>query len=179
MLPSSASQLIRFDVFELDVRAGELRKRGTKIRLQEQPFLVLEALLENPGQIVTREELQKKIWPQDTFVDFDHGLHSAVNRLREALSDSADNPRFVETLSRRGYRFIGQIQSAPAVSAAEISPVPVVTKRDQEKDSPVAGKWRAGKLGGFLVIWTISGLLVTFKVLVLRDRAFGHPMPSV
>ncbi|PYV67592.1 MAG: hypothetical protein DMG96_38870 [Acidobacteria bacterium] len=110
MLPSSASQLIRFDLFELDLRAGELRKRGTKIRLQEQPFLILEALLENPGQIVTREELQKKIWPRDTFVDFDHGLHSAVNRLREALSDSADNPRFVETLSRRGYRFIAPVK---------------------------------------------------------------------
>ena len=178
MLPSSASQLIRFDLFELDLRAGELRKRGTKIHLQEQPFLILEALLENPGQIVTREELQKKIWPQDTFVDFDHGLHSAVNRLREALSDSADNPRFVETLSRRGYRFIGQIQSAPAVSAAEISPVPVVTKRDQEKDSPLAGKWRAGTLVGFVITGTIAALLVTFNVGGLRNRLFGTPVRS-
>src|SRR5439155_3429697 len=104
------SQIIRFDVFEVDLRAGELRKGGTKIRLQEQPFLILQMLLENPGQVVTREELTKKIWPGDTFVDFDHGLHAAVNRLRQALNDSADNPRFVETVARRGYRFIGQLQ---------------------------------------------------------------------
>src|SRR5262245_19169442 len=113
MATSPVSQIIRFDVFELDLRTGELRKRGVKIRLQEQPFLILRALLENPGQIVTREELKKKIWPEDTFVDFDHGLHAAVNRLREALNDSADNPRFVETLARRGYRFVGQIGADP------------------------------------------------------------------
>src|SRR5690349_25100198 len=79
------------------------------MRLQQQPFLVLKSLLENSGQIVTREELKKKIWPEDTFVDFDHGLHSAVNRLRDALGDSAENPRFIETLPRRGYRFIAPV----------------------------------------------------------------------
>ena len=92
MPPSQVSQLIRFDNFELDIRAGELRNGGIRIRLQEQPLLILQALLENPGQVVTREELQKKIWPADTFVDFDHGLHAAVNRLRAALNDSADRP---------------------------------------------------------------------------------------
>src|SRR5215467_12170578 len=102
------SEVVKFDVFELDLRTAELRKHGIKIRLQEQPFLILRALLETPGEIVTRDELKKKIWPEDTFVDFDHGLHAAVNRLREALNDSADNPRFVETLARRGYRFISK-----------------------------------------------------------------------
>jgi DNA-binding winged helix-turn-helix (wHTH) protein len=94
---------IRFGVFEVDVRAGELRKQGVKVKLQEQPLQVLQILLENPGAVVTREELQQKIWPSDTFVDFDHGLYNAIRRLREALEDSAETPRYVETLARRGY----------------------------------------------------------------------------
>lgn len=97
--------LVRFGLFEVDFRAAELRKQGTKIKLQEQPFQVLQVLLERPGQVVTREELQQKIWPADTFVDFDHGLNNAIRRLREALCDSAENPRFIETLPRRGYRW--------------------------------------------------------------------------
>ena len=111
MPPSQVSQLIRFDNFELDLRAGELRKGGLRIRLQEQPLLILQTLLDNPGEVVTRDELQKKIWPADTFVDFDHGLHAAVNRLRAALNDSADHPRYVETVARRGYRFIGRLET--------------------------------------------------------------------
>src|SRR6266481_9165252 len=113
MLPPPVSQLMRFDRFELDLRAGELRNGGIRIRLQEQPLQVLQALLEKPGEVVSREELQKRIWPSDTFVDFDHGLHAAVNRLRTALNDSADNPRYVETVGRRGYRFIGQVENLP------------------------------------------------------------------
>jgi TolB-like protein/Tfp pilus assembly protein PilF len=101
---------IRFGVFEVDSRAGELRKQGAKVKLQEQPFQILQVLLQRPGEIVTREELQQKIWPSDTFVDFDHGLYNAIKRLREALGDSAETPRFVETLSRRGYRFVGKIE---------------------------------------------------------------------
>src|SRR6266853_6951357 len=99
MPPSPVSQLIRFDRFELDLRAGELRNGGTRIRLQEQPLQVLQALLEKPGEVISGEELQKRIWPADTFVDFDHGLHAAVNRLRSALNDSADRPRYVETVA--------------------------------------------------------------------------------
>jgi TolB-like protein/Flp pilus assembly protein TadD len=102
---------IRFGPFEVDLRAGELRKQGTRIKLQEQPFQVLQALLAQPGQLITREELQQKIWPADTFVDFDHGLNNAIRRLREALSDSAENPRFIETLAKRGYRFIGSVEN--------------------------------------------------------------------
>ena len=124
MPPSQISHLIRFDNFELDLRAGELRNGGLRIRLQEQPLLILQVLLENAGEVVTRDELQKKIWPADTFVDFDHGLHAAVNRLRAALNDSADRPRYVETVARRGYRFIGKIENPQPPAAANIAKLP-------------------------------------------------------
>jgi Tol biopolymer transport system component/DNA-binding winged helix-turn-helix (wHTH) protein len=108
---ASPLHLVRFGVFEVDLRAGELRKSGLKIRLQEKPFQVLAMLLEHPGEIVTRDELQKKLWPENTFVDFDHSMNTAVTKLREALGDTADNPRFVETLARRGYRFIAPVEA--------------------------------------------------------------------
>ena len=118
MPPSSQARLVRFGVFEVDLDAGELRKNGARIRLQEQPFQVLAALLERSGQVVTRDELRQKIWPADTFVDFDHSLNTAVNKIREALGDSASSPRFVETLARRGYRFIGAFDvAAPAMAS--------------------------------------------------------------
>jgi len=102
-------QRVRFGVFEADLRLGELRKHGLKIKLQEKPFQVLAVLLEHPGQLVTREGFRARLWPADTFVDFDHGLNAAVGKVREALGDCAGNPRFVETLSRRGYRFIAPV----------------------------------------------------------------------
>jgi cholera toxin transcriptional activator len=102
--------MARFGVFEVDLNAGELRKSGLKLRLQGQPFQVLALLLERAGEVVTREELQQKLWPSDTFVDFDHSLNTAMNKVREALGDSAANPRYIETLARRGYRFIAPVQ---------------------------------------------------------------------
>src|SRR4029077_9921406 len=99
----------RFGVFEADFRTGELRKHGSKIRLQEQPFQVLALLLERRGETVTRDELRNRLWTADTFVDFDHGLNKAINKIREALGDSAASPRFVETVARRGYRFIAEV----------------------------------------------------------------------
>lgn len=105
------ARLVKFGAFELDSASGELRKHGIKIKLQEQPLQILHRLLESPGQVVAREELRKRIWPADTFVDFEHGLYSAVQRLRDALGDTAETPRFVETLPRRGYRFIGVLES--------------------------------------------------------------------
>ena len=108
---------VRFGAFELDLRAGELRKNGAKIKLQEQPLQVLGMLLERPGEAVTREELQRKLWSGDTFVDFEHSLNAAVKRLREALSDSADNPRFIETLPRHGYRFIAPLHETAGFEA--------------------------------------------------------------
>jgi Tol biopolymer transport system component/DNA-binding winged helix-turn-helix (wHTH) protein len=109
MEADASRRSLRFGVFELDLRAGELRKNGVKIKLQEQPFQILAMLLEHPGEIVTREELQQKLWSNDTFVDFDNGLNKSINKIREALGDSADNPRFVETMARRGYRFIAPV----------------------------------------------------------------------
>src|SRR5205814_2938649 len=103
---------IRFGIFEVDLQAGELRKQGYKVKLQEQPFQLLVMLLERPGESVTREELQKKLWPADTFVDFERCLNRAINKLREALGDDADSPRFIETLPRRGYRFVTPVERA-------------------------------------------------------------------
>src|SRR3954463_970520 len=103
---------VRFASFELDVRSRELRRGDTRIRLQEQPFEILRLMLERPGDIVTREELQQRLWPDGTFVDFEHSLNAAVKRLRAALGDDADHPKFVETLPRRGYRFIAALRDA-------------------------------------------------------------------
>src|SRR5690348_3285403 len=114
MGPEPSPRMIRIGTFELDLRSGELQKQGRKIRLEGQPVQVLICLLENPGELVTREDLHRKLWPADTFVNFEHGLNAAVKRLRQALNDSADNPRFVETLPRRGYRFIAPIQTMSA-----------------------------------------------------------------
>ena len=108
----NSGRLARFGVFELDLAAGELRKNGAKLRLQEQPFQVLALLLERAGDVVTREELRQKLWPADTFVDFDHSLNTAVNKLRETLGDSASSPRYIETLARRGYRFIAPLENS-------------------------------------------------------------------
>lgn len=100
---------VRFGSFELDLASGELRKSGVKVRLQEQPFQVLRALVAKPGEVVGREELQQRLWPDETFVDFEDGLSTAVRKIRQALGDSASNPRFVETLPKRGYRFVAPI----------------------------------------------------------------------
>ena len=108
-LESRTSPVLRFGTFEADLRAGELRKQGKRVKLQEQPFQVLAVLLQRPGEVVTREDLRSQIWPRDTFVDFDNSLNTAINKLREALGDSADNPRFIETLPRRGYRFLAPV----------------------------------------------------------------------
>jgi DNA-binding winged helix-turn-helix (wHTH) protein len=116
--PGCPSGVIRFDLFEVHLRAGELYKAGRKIRLQIQPFHALALLLERPGEVVTREEFEKKLWPGDTFVDFDHSLNTAIKKLRLALGDDQKKPRFVETLPKRGYRFIGKLaETAPALSA--------------------------------------------------------------
>jgi len=115
----NSARIARFGIFELDLAAGELRKNGAKLRLQEQPFQVLALLLERAGEVVTREELRQKLWPADTFVDFDHSLNTAVNKLRELLGDSASSPRYIETLARRGYRFIAPVQNSVRTAGAE------------------------------------------------------------
>jgi DNA-binding winged helix-turn-helix (wHTH) protein len=114
--PAPGSGTLRFDAYSLNLRAGELLRNGRKIRLQEQPFQILAMLLERPGEVITREELRQRLWPEGTFVDFEHSLNTAIKKLRQALHDEADKPRFVETLPRRGYRFIGPL--------VETSPLP-------------------------------------------------------
>jgi len=130
----SQTSLRRFGSFELELRSGELRKQGVKIKLQDQPLQILAMLLEHPGQVVTREELRSRLWPADTFVDFDHGLNKAINKLREALGDSADNPRFIETLARHGYRFIGNFTSRPGrIESLAVLPLENLSRNPEQE----------------------------------------------
>jgi DNA-binding winged helix-turn-helix (wHTH) protein len=122
---ANGTRLIQFGIFEADLRTGELRRSGAKVRLQEQPFQILAMLLERPGEIVTREELRTRLWPADTFVDFDHSLNAAVRRLRDALGDTAENPRFVETVARRGYRFLAPVNGKEHAVVSEVTAPPV------------------------------------------------------
>src|SRR6266436_2277655 len=128
MSANSSSRIVRFSTFEVNFQTGELHQQGHRVRLQEQPLQVLTALLERPGQMVTREELRSKLWSADTFVDFDHSLNAAIKRLRDALGESAEAPIFVETLARRGYRFIAPVvQDAAPQSEAPDRVVPAGT----------------------------------------------------
>lgn len=120
--PQHNPRIARFGVFEVDLSAGELRKNGVKLRLQGQPFQVLVLLLDRAGDVVTREEMRAALWPSDTFVDFDHSLNTAINKVRETLGDSASSPRFLETLPRRGYRFIAPVQKQPENAGTEALP---------------------------------------------------------
>jgi Tol biopolymer transport system component/DNA-binding winged helix-turn-helix (wHTH) protein len=163
--PTTLPHLVRFGIYEVNLRAGELRRDGAKIKLQEQPFKVLAMLLERPGEIVTREELEKALWSTDTFVDFEHGLNKAINKIREALDDSADNPRFVETLARRGYRFI-----APVDVGAGFKPAP-----GQVRDLPLR-RWLAAVAGGALVV--VLAALLAFNVGGVRDRILRIAAPT-
>ncbi len=148
---------VRFDVFEVDLQAGELRKQGAKIKLQEQPFQILQMLLEHPGEVVTRDELQKRIWPTDTFVDFEQGLYNAIKRLREALGDSPETPRYIETLPRRGYRFCGSLATSPShIESIAVLPLENLS-RDPEQDYFADGMTEAlitslAKIGALRVI---------------------------
>src|SRR5579864_4752366 len=154
--PRTNQNVVRFGLFELDLRAGELRKSGIKIKLQEQPFQILTMLLERPGEIIAREELQKRLWPQDTFVDFDLSLNSAVKKLRHALGDDSENPRFIETLYRRGYRFIGQTNGVATVQEpVTVPPAPLVGDIDSE-----ALPAKIGRTNPRVLAWVISVLVV-------------------
>src|SRR6266568_1062355 len=154
---------VRFGVFEVDLRAGELRKQGVKIKLQEQPFHLLQMLLEHPGEIVTREELRGRIWPADTFVDFDQGLNNAIKRLRESLSDSAENPRFIETVPRHGYRFIGNLGATPGgIKSLAVLPLENLS-RDPEQEYFADGLTEAlittlAKIGDLRVVSRTSAM---------------------
>ncbi len=122
--PSTYTLIVRFGIFEVDLKAGELRRRGLKIHLSEQAFRVLALLLQRPGLLVTREDLRAKLWPADTFVDFDHAMNTAIYKIRRALADSATSPRFVETVSRRGYRFLAPVEVLPTRIPQESATIP-------------------------------------------------------
>jgi TolB-like protein/DNA-binding winged helix-turn-helix (wHTH) protein len=173
-------RVVRFGAFELDLRSGELHKQGRKIRLEGQPVHILIYLLENPGELITREQLHRRLWPADTFVNFEHGLNAAIKRLRRALDDSADNPRFVETLPRRGYRFIAPVQggaqgqassstvegqlgahasaaSAPEVTNADVSsPKTAVRRGSRQTLAWILSSVAVLLLAGWLILWRQS-----------------------
>src|ERR1700693_1720003 len=167
---------LRFGVFELDLRAGELRKHGLLVRLQEQPFQVLTMLLEHPGEVVTREELQKKLWPANTFVDFDHGLNKAINKIRDALGDSAESPRFVETVARRGYRFLAEVKATDAAPLrdSELVPSPQPTANTQDgRDLAVKLATRKDHLPSLAWKILVPVLLILIATLVIWKFHFS------
>jgi TolB-like protein/DNA-binding winged helix-turn-helix (wHTH) protein/Tfp pilus assembly protein PilF len=184
--PSKPVRKVRFAPYELDFHAGELFKNGRKIRLQDQPFQILAMLLEQPGMVVTREELRQRLWPTDTFVDFDHGLNNAINKLRDALNDSADAPRFIETLPRRGYRFIAEVNGhmstesqarglADSIRAGEAANVVGAEATATAKPSPAPSLYRMGKFwlaaAGVSVIAALILVLYFGRGRALRTNA--------
>jgi DNA-binding winged helix-turn-helix (wHTH) protein/TolB-like protein/Flp pilus assembly protein TadD len=184
-MPSTLPSLVRFANFEVDLRAGELRRDGSKVRLQEQPFLLLTVLLESAGEVVTREELRKRLWSADTFVDFDHRLAVAVSKLRDALLDSAETSKFVETVGRRGYRFLGQLEFTDASSADSggtsdaplSSPQPNGPAEPPKLPDPHPRRARVRRLV-FLYSVGLVILLAVIAVTKLVPIRFGKGQPS-
>lgn len=170
MPSSSGSQdpLVRFGEFVADLQAGELRKVGSNTRLTGQPFQVLVVLLDRPGRMVTREELHRRLWPADTFVDFEHGLNAAVNRLREALGDSADSPSFIETLPRRGYRFIAPVSRTSEPLGGEASQHSTTEKTDRDPKVKRTNRWITLRYAvaavGLAIVITAAAFLVHRRV---------------
>ena len=175
--PQTSAGPLRFGAFEVDIRAGEVRKNGSKIRLQDQPFRVLRILLEHPGVIVSREQLQKQIWAEDTFVAFDTGLNNAIKRLREALGDSAETPHLIETVPRRGYRFIGEIHSVQSVTEhRSLAVLPLENlSRDPEQE------YFADGLTETLItnLARISALRVVSRTTAMHYKGLRKPLPEI
>jgi TolB-like protein/Flp pilus assembly protein TadD len=175
---------VRFGSFEIDEIAGELRRDGVKIRLQEQPFQILQILLEHPGDLITREDLRKRVWPSDTFVDFDHGINNAIKRLREALGDTAETPRYVETLPRRGYRFIGRTEcELPKIRSLAVLPLEDLS-RDPEREYFADGLTEAlitilAKIGDLRVISRTSAMQYKGVHKPLREIAMELDVDTV
>src|SRR5437762_350004 len=172
-LESRSSRVLRFGTFEVDLRAGELRRQGVRIKVQEQPFHVLTLLLQRPGEVVTREELRNQNWSPDTFVDFDNSLNTAINKLREALGDSADNPRFIETLPRRGYRFIAPVTEVDGATKGAATSVRVASPTRSRKMvmTAVVVIFAAGISGGLLWRARQAQRLTEKDTIVLGDFA--------
>jgi DNA-binding winged helix-turn-helix (wHTH) protein/TolB-like protein/tetratricopeptide (TPR) repeat protein len=173
-MPSTLPSLVRFANFEVDLRAGELRRDGSKVRLQEQPFLLLTVLLESAGEIVTREELRQRLWSANTFVDFDHRVAVAVSKLRDALRDSAETPKFVETVGRRGYRFVGQIESTgplPVAAGETLPSRPSDERRELPKEEPARF---ARSQTSRLLFLSSAAFILLFSVLFLPKLVNVH-----
>ena len=162
--------VVRFGDFELDLRSRELRKRGVRIALQERPLQVLEVLLRTPGELVTREALQHELWGGDTFVDFETGLNAAVRRLREALGDAAGVPRFVETLPRRGYRFIGPVHAPRRQRTSPAAPVAAAEPSDPPPPAPRLHPGRRGIRA--LATWS-RGIVIAIGGVMALSRWAG------
>src|SRR6185503_17481955 len=179
-LPDPTPRVLRFGVFELDRLSGELRKAGVRVRLQEQPLRVLDALLAEPGEPVTREALRQRLWPDESFGDFDNGLNRAINRLRAALGDEADNPRFIETLERRGYRFIAPVGLVDMPSSSAPAPVPETPPSAPETTTPPTGRGRGRNawLAGALAAAALLAVLIAFMP-VLRRSADTPDHPRI
>src|SRR5882762_1052744 len=165
---------LQFGVFEVDLRAGELRRNGSKIKLQGQPFQILTMLLARPGEVVTREELQKKLWPADIFVDFDHSLNAAIRRLRDALDDSAENPRFVETVARRGYRFLAPVNGGAPTFPAQAFPLPIISPKRLHISAALAVLLAGVALGWVIAHWRHQSAQVP-SVQIKQRRLTANP----
>jgi len=183
MEPSSSPTLVRFAEYEADLRSGELRRQGHRLKLQEKPFQVLAALLSRPGELVTREELRLSLWPADTFVDFEHGLNTAVNKVREVLRDSANDPRFIETLPRRGYRFIGPIDSKkPTTPASRAETGPVLSLATDQDELPTAPRWASRGLLLLIqlgYLWSYIAALHYFILVRMLARFTFGPVQAI
>ena len=163
---SKSSGIVRFGIYEADLSAGELRKNGLKVKLQEKPFAVMAILLDQAGEVVSREQLHKLLWPADTFVDFDHGLNNAINKLRYALGDSADNPRFVATMGRRGYRFIAPVDRPKPKTPLPVAALPEAPPATAMPSTVVRsheGLWRRGWMAGLIALVLLSVLFAGWR----------------
>jgi cholera toxin transcriptional activator len=184
---SSTARIIRFGIFEVDLSAGELRKNGRRVRLQEQPFQILVLLLGRPGEVVTREELRQKLWAADTFVDFDHSLNTAIKKVREALGDSATSPRYVETIARRGYRFLASVErplaseDRTAKAADSASGIPLesaVADMHPELEIPLPRRGVTRGLFGLIQVMYLSFYVVALFLLRYVDLVMESFRPG-
>jgi cholera toxin transcriptional activator len=172
---STTGRIARFGVFEVDVAAGELRKSGARVRLQDQPFQLLLLLLEHPATLLTRDHLRQKLWAEDTFVDFDHSLNTAVNKIREALGDSASRPRYLETVARKGYRFLAPVEwiQPPAAVPLKISP-----EIHPELEIPLPRRALVRSLFGAIQSMYLTFYLCALFLLPSIDRLADSLLPS-
>jgi DNA-binding winged helix-turn-helix (wHTH) protein len=178
-------RLVRFGPFEFDGRAGELRKHGIRIKLREQPVRILEMLLQNPGEVVLRDEIRLRLWPNNTIVEFDHGINAAIQRLRDALGESVEQPRYVETVARRGYRFIGEVEKAEGPVAAPehgLEPDSLIAAANDLTGQTISHYRIASKLGegGMGEVWRATDTKLNREVAIkILPEVFSRDAPCL